>query len=390
MFVAITNTPRDYAWGSRTALAELLGTVASGEPEAELWLGAHPGSPSRIVDPGTTSGAQNLAQWIDIDRAAALGRWGQLPFLMKVLAAGSPLSLQAHPTAAQAREGFALENAQGIPLDAPNRNYRDESAKPEVIVAVSDQFEALCGFRPREEAAEVLTWLGLEELVPRLDDVRELFAWLMSGGPDVDSLLLRLAARVAEAGDDRDCPGQRAHDVFADAVDTVRILAQAHPGDPGILCALLLHRVTLRRGEALYLSAGNIHAYLAGVGIEVMTASDNVLRGGLTPKHVDLPELLRVLDFTMGPPPWLTPERVAPNVMMYRPGIDEFVLARITGDADIPITGPAIALCLSGSLELTGASSAMHISRGQSAFISPDERSVSVRGRGEIFLATTP
>jgi len=388
--VAITNTPRDYAWGSRTALAELLGTVASGQPEAERWLGAHPGSPSRIVEPDKTSGAQNLAQWIGIDRAAALGGWGRLPFLMKVLAAGSPLSLQAHPTASQAREGFARENALGIPLDAPNRNYRDESAKPEVIVALSDEFEALCGFRPREEAAEVLTWLGIEELVPRLDDVRELFAWLMQGGPDVDSLLLRVAEQVAEAGDDREHPGQVARAVATDAVDTARRLAQAHPGDPGTLCALLLNRVTLRKGEALYLPAGNIHAYLAGVGIEVMTASDNVLRGGLTPKHVDLPELFRVLDFTMGPPPWLAPERVAPEVMMYRPGIDEFVLARITGDADIPITGPAIALCLTGSLELTGASGAMHLSRGQSVFISPDERRVSVRGSGEVFLATTP
>lgn len=389
MFVAIANTPRDYAWGSTTAIAELLGTTPSGGPEAELWFGAHPGSPSRIVEPALVSGALDLADWIADDPSAALGERSRLSFLMKVLAAASPLSLQAHPTAKQAREGFARENALGIPLDAPHRNYRDEFSKPEVIVAVSETFTALCGFRPKHDAAEALTVVGLDELVPRLDDVAELFGWLMVGGSEVDAVVGRLATRVAQraAGDDH--PASESV-VASEAWLTARLLGESYPGDPGIVCALLLNRVTLQKGEAMYLPAGSIHAYLEGVGIEVMTASDTVLRGGLTPKHVDVPELLRVLDFTQGPPPRLDPVSVAPAVTEFRPDVDDFVLQHITADAVINLSGPAIALCLSGAFELSGATDAAQISRGQSIFITPEEQRVSVKGEGSVFLATTP
>ncbi len=390
MFVAIANTSRDYAWGSRTAISELLGTTPSGAPEAELWLGAHDGAPSRIVEPSVVGGAANLLEWIASDPVASLGARRRLPFLLKVLAAAGPLSLQAHPTAEQAREGFARENALGIPLDAPHRNYRDEYSKPEIIVAVSEKFEALCGFRPSAEAAEVLTALGLAGLVTRLDDLPELFAWLVRGGTEVDSLVTQLAAHVATQGGDGEPLLHGGSSVARDAVDTVQRLVAAYPGDPGIVCALLLNRVTLSRGDALYLPAGNIHAYLEGVGIEVMTASDNVLRGGLTGKHVDVHELLRVVDFTSGPAPRLTAERPSPRVQFYRPPVDDFALARITNDAEISLTGPAIGLCVSGSLHLSGAKSSVTISRGESVFITPDEESVSTSGHGEIYFATTP
>lgn len=398
MFVSITNTPRDYAWGSTTAMAALLGTAPSGLPEAELWFGAHRGSPSRIVNPALVSGARDLAQLIERDPEATVGQRGHLPFLMKVLAAEHPLSLQAHPSAAQAREGFERENAMGIPLDAPHRNYRDEFSKPEIIVTVSDRFEALCGFRPKDEAAKVLSALGLTQLVGRLEDLPALFEWLMRGGILVEELLQRLDARVASfeqsmavsVSSAADARSEAVTDVVADALDTVRRLSVSSPHDPGIICALLLNRVTLRKGEALFLPAGNIHAYLEGVGIEVMSASDNVLRGGLTAKHVDLPELVRVLDFTPAQPPRLLAEHTAPGVAMYSPDVDDFALAHVTGDADILLTGPSIALCLSGAVELTGQNSLCQLSRGEAVFISPDERSVSVRGGGEIFFATTP
>lgn len=388
MFVAIANTARDYAWGSRTAIAELLGATPSGGPEAELWFGAHDGSPSRIIEPSIVGGATDLAQWIVSDPRAALGDRSRLPFLMKVLAAGSPLSLQAHPSAEQAREGFARENALGIPIDAPHRSYRDEYPKPEVIVAVSDTFEALCGFRPKEEAAEALTSVGLRELVGRLDELPELFAWLIQGGTEVDSLVSKVSAHSERHRDDQSATGIGS--VADDAAETAARLAKAFPGDPGIVGALLLNRVTLRRGDALYLPAGNIHAYLEGLGIEVMSASDNVLRGGLTDKHVDVPELLRVLDFTTGPPPMLNAERVSSGLEIYRPAVDDFVLARITSDADIPLTGPAIVLCVSGSFELSGTVNSAAVRRGESVFVSPDEQRISLRGHGEVFLATTP
>ncbi|HMM82881.1 MAG TPA: mannose-6-phosphate isomerase, class I [Terrimesophilobacter sp.] len=382
MFVAIANTPRDYAWGSTTAMPELWGTTPTGRPEAELWLGAHPGSPARILDPSAVGGSPDLAAWIETEPRQALGHHPRLPFLMKVLAASAPLSLQAHPTAAQAREGFARENGWGIPLDAPHRNYRDAYPKPEIIYALSDRFEALCGFRPHDQAVRVFTALGLEELTPRIANLPELFASLMARGANVGALIAR-AIEAASSWDGAD-------DVVSAAADTVRILAQAYPGDAGIVCALLLNRVTLRRGQSLYLAAGNIHAYLSGVGIEVMTASDNVLRGGLTPKHVDVPELLRVLDFTAGPPPWLTPDVVTDSLEIFRPGTDDFVLAHVTGDAEYPLSGPAIALCTTGSFRIDGARARTELSRGDAVYITPEESALSIAGSGELFVATTP
>lgn len=386
MFVAIANTPRDYAWGSKVAIAGLTGVEASGAPEAELWLGAHPASPAVIVDPASVGGAMNLAEWIESDPEAALGARPYLPFLVKILAAGSPLSLQAHPTSVQAHEGFERENLLGISPDSPLRNYRDRLAKPEVIVALSEKFVALCGFRPRDEAEQALRAVGLDDLVPRLGDLRELFAWLLSGGLEVDS---RLADAVASATKISSSAG-RAGLVAQAAVETVVLLNEHFPGDPGILCALLLNRVSLARGEALFLPAGNIHSYLEGLGLEVMASSDNVLRGGLTAKHVDVSELIRVLDFTQGAAPYLHPYSDSPAVDLYRPGVEDFLLARVGGGATVNLTGPAIAICTDGSLEIMGREGRTKLSRGDSVFITPDEVVLEFSGQGEVFVATTP
>jgi mannose-6-phosphate isomerase len=297
MFVEISNTPRDYAWGSTTAIPELLGTAPTGRPQAELWLGAHPGSPSQLVGAGGT-----LADVVP----------GGLPFLLKVLAAASPLSLQAHPTAEQAAAGFAAESAAGIPIDSPDRNYKDASAKPELIYALSDPFRALCGFRAVAETRNLLLPVsGDARIAPLLDrlvddaSLRPVFEWLITRGPGVDDLI----AAVVEASAVDDDPSW----------DTVRRLADVYPGDPGIAISLLMHTAVLRSGEALYLPAGYIHAYLQGVGVELMSASDNVLRGGLTPKHIDVPELLKVLDFRARPVPYLEPVRPQPGVEVFRP-----------------------------------------------------------------------
>ncbi len=375
MFVAITNTPRDYAWGSTTAIAELLGTPASGGPQAELWLGAHPGSPARVVADG---------------RELAEVAGGRLPFLLKVLAAASPLSLQAHPTSEQARVGFERENAAGVPLEAPFRNYKDPFHKPELIVAVSPVFDALSGFRPVAETRASLERLErgpeIEGLLARLrrdEDLRAVFEWLLTRGEGVDELV----AAVVEAA-------SRATGLeFA----TVSSLAESYPGDPGIVLSLLLHRVRLRRGEALYLPAGNIHAYLEGVGIELMAASDNVLRGGLTPKHVDVPELLAVLDFAPRPAPRLEPERPEPGVGVFRPDVPDFLLVQYEGGeredpharVRWPLAGPAIALCTAGSAELAGASGSAALARGEAVFVSADERELALSGPGAVFVATT-
>jgi mannose-6-phosphate isomerase len=355
VFVGITNTPRGYAWGSTGEISALLGLGASDRTEAELWLGAHEGSPSRVVGSDETL--------IDI-----VG--GRLPFLLKVLAAGSSLSLQAHPTMQQAAEGFARENALGIPLDAPHRNYKDAFHKPELIYALSEKFEVLCGFRSAVDIRATFDSLGLT--LGRLTDdssLRDVFEWLITRGDGVDELITSVVARADDS---------------TPAFATVTDLARDYPGDPGIVISLMLNRVTLSKGEVLYLPAGNIHAYLKGVGIELMSSSDNVLRGGLTPKHVDVPELLSVLDFRPLGVPYLAAEHPSAGVEVYRPDVPDFVLVVIEGDATYELTGPAIALCTEGEFDVNGYA----LTAGASVYIA-DELELTFAGSGTVFLATT-
>lgn len=391
MLIPISNTPRDYGWGSRTLIAEALGRAAGTGPEAELWLGAHPGSPSRIDEPALAGGAPDLAAWIEADPRAAVGADRQgLPFLLKLLAAAAPLSLQAHPSPEQAREGFDRENALGVPLDASHRNYKDPYAKPELVVALSERFEALSGFRDPAEVVALLRTLrdpldaaavaALDRLIALLEDgdLRRAFEWLITRGDGVPELVAGISE--ASAGSDRV------------ELRTAAALAEAYPGDPGIVIALLLNRVSLSRGEAIYLPAGNIHAYLEGLGVELMNASDNVLRGGLTPKHVDVPELLSVLDFRPLPAPYLPAQPAGPGSTLYAPGGADFrLLALEPGDAVavVDLTGPAIVIATAGELQLAGERSTASITRGGSLYATPDEVTLRVSGTGTAFLATT-
>jgi len=427
MFVGIANSPRNYAWGSTSAIAALLGHAPSGNPEAELWLGAHPGSPSIITDPEQVGGYATLTEWIAAAPEAALGEAlasatdgaPRLPFLMKILAAASPLSLQAHPTMERARSGFTLENEAGIPVDAADRNYRDPFHKPEVIFALSESFEALCGFREPVEIRRILGEFraldvasddpqpgALDALEQRLlgpEALRDTVDWLLRDGRGEDSgevawLVERVVALAASAVG-------LAHGgailEFPLELDTVRKLAVAYPGDPGIVISLLTNRVSLRRGEVLYLPAGNIHAYLSGLGVELMAASDNVLRGGLTPKHIDVDELLDVLEFTSLPVPYLAPVSHSPGVAEYRPAVDDFALVHITAEAgadaaagvpmrQFTLTGPGIAICTAGGFLVAGATSSVTLKRGESVYITPEEGTLTFAGSGDVFLATTP
>jgi mannose-6-phosphate isomerase len=376
VLLRIDNTPRPYAWGSTTAIADLLGTAPSGAPEAELWLGDHPGSPARIV---SSAEGEPLAP----DLSALLsGRGEKLPFLLKVLAAAEPLSLQAHPTIAQAREGFARENAAGIPLDAPERNYKDQLHKPELIYALSNPFIALAGFRPVAESRQVLAAAQqpvLDPLLSRLTDdaaLPNVVRWLIGGGPEITAIVDALTdtARTIAPG--------------AECWATVRRLADHYPGDPGIALSMLMHTVVLRPGEALYLPTGNIHSYQHGLAIEVMAASDNVLRGGLTPKHVDVPELMRVLDARPMPEPRILPTEIAPGVHRFTPDVVDFALTvvdqRAASDGvSLDTGGPAIVLCLSGTLTLQGE---LTLERGQAAYC--DDQSLSLEGDGRAVVAT--
>ncbi|WP_243226326.1 mannose-6-phosphate isomerase, class I [Microbacterium sp. CIAB417] len=376
--VPIGNQPRDYAWGIPGGISHLLGGEATERPEAELWLGAHPLSPSQVK---TDAPFADLADW---ERRSG----DRLPFLLKILAASSALSLQAHPTPADAAAGFAREEAAGVPRDAPHRNYRDPFAKPELIVALEDGFEALCGFRVAESAATDLDALAGLAADPRPyrwwssllrgpEGIRSAFEWLMGR----DSLVERLVAGFVD--DASQLPERFAH---------LLRLANQYPDDPGVLVALMLNHVTLRAGECLWLPAGNIHAYLRGVGVELMGPSDNVLRGGLTPKHVDVPELLRVLDFSGGPAPYLRPEDAGPRDRVYRPasttsGADvPFRLHAITGNAAIQTASPAIAIATAGAFDLRVGSEQSRVERGDAVFVT-GPAALDVEGEGELFLA---
>jgi mannose-6-phosphate isomerase len=391
MIAELENTIQAYAWGSRHALAELRGDPGpSAGPEAELWMGTHPLAPSRF-------GTQTLLDAIAAQPVAQLGPQvsaqyeGKLPFLLKVLAAAKPLSLQAHPSLAQARAGFAADEAAGIPLDAPQRNYKDRNHKPELLCAL-DEFWALCGFRNVPETLALLDELGVPALRPYRDalftepdarGLKRLFSSLMQGSVETRRALADATAAACRARDGRSAR-------FATEYGWAVRLAELYPGDVGLVSALLLNLLRLAPGEAIYLPAGNLHAYLGGTGIEIMANSDNVLRGGLTPKHVDVPALLKVLDFeplSVAPLRALArgPERV------YVTPAREFELSYFDLEAaplEVAIDGPEIWLVTQGSARLAATGQpTLALERARSAFVSADTRSLQLSGEGRIFRA---
>ncbi|SIK58738.1 Probable mannose-6-phosphate isomerase ManA [Mycobacteroides abscessus subsp. abscessus] len=392
---------RTYAWGSRTAIAEFTGRpTPTPHPEAELWLGAHPADPAYLE---TGGGAESLLEVVAADPtgqlgAASVAEFGdQLPFLLKVLAADEPLSLQAHPSAQQAADGFAREEAAGVPLNSPVRNYRDRNHKPELVVAL-DRFEALAGFRDPDDTVDLFRALDVEALTPYVnllagqsdaDGLRALFTtWITLPQPSLDVLVpavLDGAVRYLSSDDVR----------FVGEARTLLELGERYPADAGVLASLLLNRLTLEPGEGIYLPAGNLHAYLRGLAVEIMANSDNVLRGGLTPKHVDVPELLRVLDFSPASEAHLHVETVTDGAQTrYRTPAREFALSRFDLAAGEPtqvgIKGPRILLCTQGDVTLDGSGAGLKVRAGQSVWVPADGGSVTLTGRSDarVFMAT--
>ena len=395
---------RTYAWGSRTAIAEFTGRPApAAHPEAELWLGAHPGDPARLEGP---DGEVSLLDAIAADPEGELGpvvsqRFGDtLPFLVKLLAADEPLSLQAHPSAEQAVEGFQREDRAGVPVNSPVRNYRDRSHKPELLVALSD-FQALAGFRPAARSVALMQALAVPALDPYIAlltdqsdaaGLRALFTtWITAPQPDIEALIpavLEGAVAYIRSGAKE----------FVDEARTVLELGERYPGDAGVLAALLLNRIGLAPGEGIFLPAGNLHSYLHGVGMEVMANSDNVLRGGLTPKHVDVPELLRVLDFTPVPDARVSAHREGIEVVYETPTV-EFAGSVLILDGenlghevDAPSRhdGPQILVCTEGSVILRAKSDEVRIDRGGAAWVAADDGPIRLEASApsRLFRAT--
>lgn len=334
---AIRGTAQHYAWGDPAAIPQLLGVPADGQPWAEWWLGTHPGAPSTLDD-GTPLSATS----------------GQLPYLLKLLAAAEPLSLQTHPDTATAQAGFAREQAAGIEAGDPQRIYRDPFAKPELLCALTP-FDTLCGFRPVDETVALLAGLGAGELAGTLqrDGLGATVGGLYRGAID---------ARPVVAA----CTQHRSPEA-----ELVNRLEAMYPGDASVAVTLLLNRVRLQVGEAIFLGPGNLHAYLHGTGVEIMGASDNVVRGGLTPKHVDVDELLSVLRFEPLADPVVRAVEEQPGRWRYPTPDAPFELWRFEIDELMPHTaeGRELLLCTDGECGLLAQGEAGYLAAGETVVL---------------------
>ena len=404
----LDSATRNYSWGSRTLIPSLLGQPESDSPVAELWFGAHP------ADPSTVDGAR-LDDIIAADPEGQIGtrvsgEYGsRLPFLLKILAAAEPLSLQAHPSKSQAEEGFARENEAGIELTASNRNYKDDNHKPELIVALTE-FYAMAGFRPLGQTRRLFAALECEELnhyegmladdpAAESDNLRALFTtWITIPGAKRKELIAAIVAageRLNERGADEEW--------MATVMGTVAKLNEQYPGDIGVLGALLLNHVVLQPGEAVYLDAGQLHAYVSGLGVEIMANSDNVLRGGLTPKFVDVPELVKVLTYSAAADPRVPQQDKSAaaaahgaKAWSYPVPIDEFALDRVElagkESLDVDFDGPVIVLCTGGAANLrNSAGESVDLTAGHAAWLPANDPATTVTAAGadsaQVFIA---
>jgi mannose-6-phosphate isomerase len=384
----LVNSVQEYPWGSKTAIPGFLGIANAAEkPQAELWMGAHPKAPSKVVTP---EGIVSLIDHIKKNPEGVLGRkvaktFGQsIPFLFKVLAAEEPLSIQAHPSKSQAEEGFRRENRQGIPLDAFQRNYRDSNHKPEILCAL-EPFWALRGFRPLDEIIKNFRETGGDyhlSLLDSLDKYR-----------DPDSLKEFYKSILSMDPKELNRMIQMAEELGGDAGNWIRRLNSKYPGDPGVLAPLYLNLVKLNTGEALFLKAGVLHAYLEGTGVELMSNSDNVLRGGLTKKHVDIPELLKTLDYHGASVQICKPEASGQGTEIYLTPVPDFQLARIRldGEGEFPVPDTLeILLCTAGGLVIQWDGGSLPVAKGQSLLVEARTEKYHLRGKGTLFRAAAP
>ncbi len=391
----LENVIQPYAWGSRTAIAQLLGLPSpSHTPQAEMWMGIHPKGPSLAVADGVRISLKQLIEQrpVEILGANVADRFDNtLPYLFKVLAAERPLSIQAHPNKKQAEAGFSAEEEKGVPRDAPNRNYRDDNHKPEIICAVTP-FWGLNGFRSPEDAAELIEPVcpailrdALGHLRNQPDGLQSFFAAMMTLSPaQCERAATELRTKAA--------PMAEASPVYRWIV----VLSQAYPADMGALSPALLNLICLDPGQAMYLPAGQLHAYLDGVGIELMANSDNVLRGGLTPKHVDVEQLLCVVRFETTRIDVLHANVIRNGESIYQCPASEFVLGVIHAHGDRPYRSPSkrsveMLLCTSGNGRIEDdRKRSLAVKKGDSFLIPASLQSYCVTGDLTLYKAAVP
>jgi len=394
----LKNSIQEYAWGSYTAISQLLGkTVPSDKPEAELWMGAHPKAPSQVYYRNQWVSLLKLIETYPVDilgKETADKFSNKLPYLFKVLAAETPLSIQAHPNRIQARQGFEKENREKIPINAVNRNYKDNHHKPECICALTP-FWALNGFRPINEILEHMGKICPNALEPEREHLRDhpdsqglkrFFQSLMTMEPERKKAVVEMAIRHAEK--------MSSH---APAYQWMVKLSNEYEGDVGVFSPVLLNLVCLSPGQAMFLPAGELHAYLEGIGIELMANSDNVLRGGLTPKHIDVEALLEVLNFEGREIEILTPRMTGKAEGVYESFAAEFILSVITVKEGVAYTGPLdrsieILLCIDGEagILVAGEKDPITVSKGMSVVIPAAVETYGIKGNAVLYKASVP
>ncbi|UAN42872.1 MULTISPECIES: mannose-6-phosphate isomerase [unclassified Enterobacter] len=381
----LINSVQNYAWGSKTALTDLYGIANPNNlPMAELWMGAHPKSSSKVED--ASGQVRSLRDVIDADKTALLGdkvaqRFGELPFLFKVLCADKPLSIQVHPNKKASEIGFAKENAAGIPLDAAERNYKDPNHKPELVFALTP-FLAMNAFREFSEIVSLLQPVaGAHKAIahflenPNADALSQLFASLlnMQGEEKSHALAVLKAALGSQQGE---------------PWETIRLIAEFYPDDSGLFSPLLLNVVKLNPGEAMFLFAETPHAYLQGVALEVMANSDNVLRAGLTPKYIDIPELVANVKFVAKPAAELLTQPVKNGAELDFPiPVEDFAFSLhdlSQAETAIAQESAAILFCVEGEATLRKGEQRLVLKPGESAFVAASESPVSVSGTGRL------
>ena len=394
----LKNTIQDYAWGSTQAIPDLLGREnPEGKTQAELWMGAHPKAPSLVRHNGLWVSLEELITKNPVDvlgKKVAQNFKDRLPYLFKVLAAAKPLSIQAHPDLNQAREGFQRENAQRIPLEAPHRNYRDDNHKPECICALS-RFWALSRFRKISGILAYFEKLNLRQLEIELADfkkqptpngLKQFYTSLMTQDKDRQKKIVGNALEQARGFESED-------PVFKWMLN----LAEDYPDDIGVLSPILLNLICLEPGEAMFLDAGELHAYLEGLGIELMANSDNVLRGGLTAKYVDVSELLRVLKFEDRDVTFLKPVNSIANEWIYPSPAAEFVLSVIKLNRGATYRSPKnrsveILICTRGKVTIFDLDdlTETQLPQGASAIVPASVERYSIKGQGTCYKAAVP
>jgi mannose-6-phosphate isomerase len=394
----LKNKVQAYTWGSYTAIPELLGTDSPfSTPQAELWMGSHPKAPSLVDCAGKWVSLEKLIQknpQAILGKAVASKFGGKLPYLFKVLAAAQPLSIQAHPSPIQAKQGFERENRLKIPLDAFHRNYKDENHKPECICAMT-HFWAMKGFRNIPEMLSLMAIVRPIDLSKELDNLKQrpspqglksFFQAIMNMDRKRQKKIVNNAVAMAKKHVEDDY-------VFQWMID----LNKKYPSDIGVLSPILLNLVYLEPGQAMFLPAGELHAYLDGVGIELMANSDNVLRGGLTKKHVDVEELLNVLNFNEGETEVLPVTQINHCERIYESRAEEFVLSAINLQAGTTYHSPAkrsveILLCMDGNAMISDLESRMKIDlpKGRSVLIPAVVKKYRIKGDATIYKASVP